>query len=90
MAGRLEKVVAQEVSLLSRYVAEEGHCQRMARGFPRFSSRYPDNPLRSSLLVSPSPSYGRSVLAYTYMLPEQFASVLARSASKLYYCSPAR
>lgn len=32
----MEKVVAQNVSLLSRYVVEEGHCQRIARGFPVF------------------------------------------------------
>lgn len=36
MVVRLEKVVAQDVSLLSRYVVEEGHCQRIARGFPVF------------------------------------------------------
>lgn len=71
VAARLEKVVAQEVSLLSRYVAEEGHCQRMAKGFPRFSLTISRQP--SSFFFTRAAFYDESVLAYTYALSKSFA-----------------
>lgn len=82
MVVRLEKVVAQDVSLLSRYVVEEGHCQRIARGFLVF----PHNILTTPFILL----YPHSLLWQVGFGVHEHASwnCLPRppTKSKFYYC----
>lgn len=85
MVVRLEKVVAQDVSLLSRYVVEEGHCQRIARGFPVFPHNILTTPF---ILLYPNSLLWRvGFRVHLHVSGIVCSRPCACMANKFYYCS---